>query len=80
MSFSRGSSRPRDQTRVSYGSCIPDGFFTAESPGKRGVDGPILQTGKSGWGQIREREDNEKLLPAENFQRVSLPTQSFSPL
>ena len=31
---SRGSSPPRDRTRVSCGSCIADGFFTAELPGK----------------------------------------------
>ena len=31
MPFSRGSSQPRDQTQV---SCIVDGFFTAEPPGK----------------------------------------------
>ena len=31
MPFSRGSSRPRDQTRV---SCIEGGFFTTEPPGK----------------------------------------------
>ena len=42
----QGSSRPRDQTRVPYGSCLAGGFFTAESPGKRGVDGPILQKRK----------------------------------
>ena len=31
ISFSRGSSRPRDQTPV---SCIEGGFFTAKQPGK----------------------------------------------
>jgi len=31
ISFSRASSLPRDQTRV---SCLADGFFTAEPPGK----------------------------------------------
>ena len=31
ISFSRGSSQPRDQTPV---SCIADGFFTTEPPGK----------------------------------------------
>ena len=34
MPSSRGSSRPRDQTCVSYGSCIAGGFFTTEPPGK----------------------------------------------
>ena len=47
------------------------GFFTTSATW-------IVQTGKSGWGQIWE--DNEKLLPVENFQRVSLPTQLLSPL
>ena len=32
--FSRGSSRPRDQTCVSCDFCIADRFFTAELPGK----------------------------------------------
>ena len=32
ISFSRGSSQPRNQTHV---SCIADGFFTAEPPGKK---------------------------------------------
>ena len=33
--FSRGSSQPRDRTRVSRGSCIAGGFFcTAEPLGK----------------------------------------------
>ena len=31
ISFSRGSSWPRDQTHI---SCIPGGFFIIESPGK----------------------------------------------
>ena len=34
VSFSRGSSWPRDQTRVSYVSCIAGGFFTAGPLGK----------------------------------------------
>ena len=28
LSSSRGSSRPRDQTRVSYVACVGSGFFT----------------------------------------------------
>ena len=31
---SRGSSKPRDQTLVSCGSCIASGFFTTEPPRK----------------------------------------------
>ena len=31
ISFSRGSSQPRDRTHI---SCIAGGFFTAEPPGK----------------------------------------------
>ena len=38
ISFSRGSSQPRDWTHVSCVSCIADVFFTAELPGK-----PIFQ-------------------------------------
>ena len=34
MPSSRGSSWPRDWTRVSCGSCISGGFFTDELPGK----------------------------------------------
>ena len=34
ISFSRGSPQPRDQTCISYVSCIAGGFFTTESPGK----------------------------------------------
>ena len=34
ISFSRGSSRPRDRTRVSWGSYIADRFFTSEPPGE----------------------------------------------
>ena len=36
---SRGSSRPRDQTCVSYGPCITGRFFTTEPLGK-----PTIQT------------------------------------
>ena len=32
--FSRGSSRPRDQTCISSDSCTAGGFFTAEPPGE----------------------------------------------
>ena len=47
--FSRGSSRPRNQTRV---SCIAGGFFTLEPPGKKP---PWLcerteHSGDPGWG------------------------------
>ena len=34
ISFSRGSSQPRDQTCISWGSCFADRFFTTEPPGK----------------------------------------------
>ena len=34
MPSSRGSSQPRDQTRISCFSCIAGRFFTAETPGK----------------------------------------------
>ena len=35
VSFPRGSSQPRDQTRVSCVSCIAGGFFTTEPSGVR---------------------------------------------
>ena len=41
ISFSRGSSPPRDQTHVSCVSCIAGGFFTTVPPGK-----PILHKQK----------------------------------
>ena len=31
MPFSRGSPQPRDQTRISYVSCISRGFFTTST-------------------------------------------------
>ena len=34
MPSSRGSSRPRDRTSISYVSCIAGRFFTPEPPGK----------------------------------------------
>ena len=34
ISFSRGSSQPRDQTHVSCISCLAGGFFTTVPPGK----------------------------------------------
>ena len=34
ISSSRGSSRPRDRTHISWISCIAGGFFTAEPSGK----------------------------------------------
>ena len=36
MPSSRGSSQPRDQTHISYASCIAGGFFTAEPPTEPG--------------------------------------------
>ena len=37
VSFCRGSSQPRDLTRISCVSCIPGRFFTTEPPGKSSV-------------------------------------------
>ena len=34
ISFSRGSSWPRDRTHISWDSCIAGRFFTTEPPGK----------------------------------------------
>ena len=42
MLSSRGSSRPRDQTCVSYVSCVAGGIFTTESPGKPSTRCPVL--------------------------------------
>ena len=38
MPSSRGSFQPRDQTLVSYSSCIVGKFFLAETPGKPAID------------------------------------------
>ena len=38
MPSSRGSSQPRDRTLVSYSFCTVGEFFTAETPGKPGID------------------------------------------
>ena len=40
MSFPRGSSQPRDRTRVSWSPCIAGRFLTTEPPGK-----PLLLQG-----------------------------------
>ena len=44
MPSSRGSSRPGDQTHVSYGSCTADRFFTTELPGKPKVKVKVAQS------------------------------------
>ena len=51
MSFSRGSSWPRDQTQV---SCTAGRFFISEPPGKPMGDSQILQTDKRGavWSRL----------------------------
>ena len=35
MPFSRGTFQPRDQTCISYVSCVAGGFFTADPRGKK---------------------------------------------
>ena len=47
--FSRGSSRPRDQTRVSYGSCIAGGFFTVWGPVACNSFGRVVYIQSSTW-------------------------------
>ena len=44
VSSSRGSSQPRDQTRISRGSWTARGFFAAEPPGKAIMDVVVLAT------------------------------------
>ena len=39
--FSRGSSQPRDQTYISFVSCIAGRFFTTEPPGKSRGKNPV---------------------------------------
>ena len=41
ISFSRGSSPPRDQTHV---SCIAGGFFTTVPPGKNQLDSHLIES------------------------------------
>ena len=42
ISSSRGSSRPRDWTRISYVSCVAGGLFTVETPEKPFLDVTLL--------------------------------------
>ena len=42
ISFSRGSSLPRDQTWVSKSPALTGGFFTSVPPGKPSLQSPIL--------------------------------------
>ena len=50
--FSRGSSQPRERTRI---SCIAGGFFTTEPPGNLGWLAGSLPVSLGGWGQFRSR-------------------------
>ena len=47
ISYSRGSSWPRDQTRASCTSCLAGGFFTSKPPGKPNMTimNPVCRVG-----------------------------------
>ena len=49
MPFSRESSRPRDRTHVSCGSCIAGAFFTAEPLGKPGNKRVLFKLPGNRW-------------------------------
>ena len=78
MPFSRGSSRPRDQTHVSGISCNADGFFTAEPPGKSRKD---LSSSTNTWinsaGNSGKKSSEEQ--PPEPSATASLPSLHYLP-
>ena len=62
----RGSSQPRDRTRVSCGSCIADGFFTTEPPRK-----PLQVVGH----QLKTMSGRQAFLPTPSSADVLLDSQ-----
>ena len=53
MPSSRGSSQPRDQTHVSWGSCTAGGLFTSEPQGKPWLYGNTLELDKNNLISLR---------------------------
>ena len=66
MPSSRGSSQPRNRTRVSCGSCIADGFFTTEPPRK-----PLQVIGH----QLKTMSGRQAFLPTPSPADVLLDSQ-----
>ena len=60
MLSSRGTFGPRDQTCISCGSCIADGFFTTEPPGKP----PLIpcKGGKEGTPEVERLAVDSQLM------------------
>ena len=54
MPSSRGSSRPRDRTRISCVSCIAGSIFTTELSEKPSVWRAVFQYGDGGLSQVLE--------------------------
>ena len=79
MPFSRGSSRPRDQTHVSSISCNTDGFFTAEPPGKSGKD---LSSSTNTWinsaGNSGAESSPQRPQPQPHFLHFTIPQKPFA--
>ena len=68
--LSRGSSRPRDQTRISCDSCVASGFFTAEALRKPRLLAHSFTYSK-GKAQVWIQKDL-RALPLPVFQSYSL--------
>ena len=60
LSFYRGSSWPRDRTRISYVSCIAGEFFTTSATGKPHGGGPAAQFWVTGKVIIRVIQQNQE--------------------
>ena len=63
MPSSRGSSWPRDQTHISWISCIAGQFFAIEPPGKPKLDPYLMPYSKA-------NSTLNKLLNVENFKNI----------
>ena len=82
ISFSRGSSRPRNQTVSPLASALPGGFFTTEPPGKPNLPMTLLQTWSSHAAALKPsmeysafRIDAQANLILWNLALVSSPNQ-----
>ena len=76
MPFSRGSSLPRDQARVSCSSCIAGGFFTAEPLGKLWVS----MRGGGVMCHVEETLTSSQRLGHEHLPRLVAPQEIQSQL
>ena len=68
ISFSRGSSRPRDRTHISCNSCIAGGFFTAEPLGE---SFHLAERDKASSGDYSD-ESTDPIMRTHSFNLLSL--------